>query len=126
MQHTEETTFLNNTRLFAELVGSAKVSRKEPQCQVVEIIGRIILKCKTHEIRDVLHKLKRRTHPNKMTSRGIRAEALLTSGGKHNGDIVVVWMLRCQETEVFDTSSIAFVAILNNTTKGVLESQRSP
>ena len=99
VQDIGETMFFNNSRLLAELEGSMDIQRKERKCLVEEFIVRVILKHETHKIRDVPEKFIRGMHPDETTGRGIRAEALLTCGGKHNGDVVVFWTLGCQETE---------------------------
>ena len=51
-QDIGETIFLKNARLLAEHIGSMKIQRKEQPCQVVKIMGGMILKCKAHKIRD--------------------------------------------------------------------------
>ena len=58
-------------------------------------------------------------HPNEMTSRGISTEALLTSSGKHNGDVFVVQVFGHQEMEALSTSGIMLVAAFNNETNGI-------
>ena len=112
--------FLNNTRLFAELEGSMDVQRKEQKCLVKEFAVGVILECKTHEIRDVPEEFIRGTHPDETNGRGNRMEVLLTSGGKHNRDVVVVWTLGHQETEKLYPSSITFLVALNIETNTVL------
>ena len=49
-----------------------------------------------------------------MNGRGIDMEALSASSSKYDRDVVVVWMLRCQEVEELSTSSITFATVLNN------------
>ena len=105
--------FLNNNGLLVKLEDSTHVQRKERKHVLEKFIVWVILQGKTHKIRNVLEEFTRRTHPNKATC------TLLTSSITCNGDILVAWMLRHQETKELNASGITFAAAFNNETNGV-------
>ena len=113
-------TFLNNVGLLAELEGSTEICRKEGKSLVEEFVFRMVLKCKTHKIQDMVDEFIRWIHPNELTSRGIRTEALLTGGSKHDGNVAVALMPRRQEPEIFFPNSITFAVTFNKTADTVL------
>ena len=87
--------FLNNIGLLAELEGSTDIHWKERISLVKEFVVGMILKCKTYKIQEMVDESLGRIHLNETTRGRIRTEALVTSGGKHNGNVVVAWMLGC-------------------------------
>ena len=113
-------TFLDNTGLLVELEGSTDVRRRGGISLVEEFIVGMVLECKTHELQDMVDKFVGWIHPDETTSRGIRTEALLTGGSKHDSNIVVALMLRYQELETFLPGSIALVVTFNKTTDTIL------
>ena len=74
-----------------EMKGSTDVRGKEGMSLVKEFIVRMVLECEPHETREMVNEFLRRMHPNETTRGRIRMEALLTSGGKRNGNIAVAW-----------------------------------
>ena len=106
--------------MLVELEGSTDVSKKEREHFVEELIVRMILQCKAHEIGEMLHEFIRWIHPNKSTSRGIRTEALLTGNSKCDSNIAVALTLRHQESDIFLPGSITFVVTFNKTMDAIL------
>ena len=71
VQSIGERSFLNNAGLLAELEGSTEIRRKEGTSLVEEFIARMVFKCKTHEIQEMVDEFLGWMHPNEMTRGGI-------------------------------------------------------
>ena len=61
--------------------------------------GTNLCKCRAQKIGHVLHKTRRKTHPNEMASGGTSTEALPTNSSKCDGEVAVVLMMGHQEME---------------------------
>ena len=116
--------FLNNTGLLAELECSTNIQRKERGSRVEEFIVGTILECETHEIQKITNEFLRRIHPNGTIRERIQTETLLTSGAKHNGNVVVAWTLGRWEQKISFSSSVTLVVFFNKMTDSVLDFTR--